>query len=131
MNKVSRRALANWAAEQLIAGQSAKNVARHLAAVLQQSAMTNQVEFLMNDIAWELEQQKALTVGKVITASDLSQQLERALTAQIQKATGAKQVVLEKNIDKSVIGGLRIETAGKVWDATVAQKLSELKEVYK
>jgi F-type H+-transporting ATPase subunit delta len=130
MNKVSRRALANWAAEQLVDGKSAKSVAKHLAAVLQQSAMTNQVEFLMNDIAWELEQQKALAVGKVITANDLSRQLEQALANQIQKATGAKEVVIEKSIDKSVIGGLRIETASNVWDATVARKLSELKEVF-
>lgn len=130
MNKVSRRALANWAAEQLVDGKSAKSVAKHLAAVLQQSAMTNQVEFLMNDIAWQLEQQKALAVGKVITANDLSRQLEQALANQIQKATGAKEVVIEKSIDKSVIGGLRIETASNVWDATVARKLSELKEVF-
>jgi F-type H+-transporting ATPase subunit delta len=130
MNKVSRRALANWAADQLISGKPAASVAKHLAAVLKQSNMAAQVGFLINDISWELEQRQALAVGKVTSASGLSKQLEDVLIGQIKKATGAKDVVLEKNIDKSVIGGVRIETASRVWDATVSSKLSELKEVF-
>jgi F-type H+-transporting ATPase subunit delta len=130
MNKVSRRALANWAADQLISGKPAASVAKHLAAVLKQSNMAAQVGFLINDISWELEQRQALAVGKVTSASGLSKQLEDVLVGQIKKATGAKDVVLEKNIDKSVIGGVRIETASRVWDATVSSKLSELKEVF-
>jgi F0F1-type ATP synthase delta subunit len=59
-----------------------------------------------------------------------AEQLEQALIGQIKKATGAKDVVLEKRIDKSVLGGVRVETASRVWDATVSRKLSELKEVF-
>jgi F-type H+-transporting ATPase subunit delta len=130
MNKVSRRALAHWAAEQLQTGKSAADVAKHLAAILKQSKMVGQIDFLIDDIAWELEQQQALAVGKVTTAHDLSRQLEQVLAAQIKKATGAKEVVLEKQVDKSVIGGVRVETASRVWDETVSRKLSELKEVF-
>jgi hypothetical protein len=130
MNKVSRRALAHWAADQLEAGKPARSVAKHLAAALKQSNMSGQVEFLINDISWELEQRQTLTVGKVISASNLTKQLEQALISQIKQATGAKDVVLEKQIDKSVIGGMRVETANRVWDATVSRKLSELKEVF-
>jgi F0F1-type ATP synthase delta subunit len=130
MNKVSRRALAHWAADQLEAGKSANSVAKHLAAALKQSNMSGQVEFLINDISWELEQRQTLTVGRVISANNLSKQLEQALIGQIKKATGAKDVVLEKRIDKSVLGGVRVETASRVWDATVSRKLSELKEVF-
>jgi F0F1-type ATP synthase delta subunit len=56
--------------------------------------------------------------------------LETSLVSQIKQATGAKDVVLEKNIDKSVLGGLRVETASRVWDSTVSRKLAELKEVF-
>jgi F0F1-type ATP synthase delta subunit len=130
MNKVSRRALAHWAADQLTAGKSAAVVAKHLAAVLKQSNMAGQVMFLINDISWELEQRQALAIGKVTSASSLSKKLETSLVSQIKQATGAKDVVLEKNIDKSVLGGLRVETASRVWDATVSRKLAELKEVF-
>jgi F-type H+-transporting ATPase subunit delta len=130
MNKVSRRELAIWAADQLQAGTSSAQVAKHLAAVLKESKMENQVDFLMNDIIWELEQRQALTVGKVTSAHPLSRSLETSLANQIKKATGSDNVILEKRIDKSVIGGVRIETAKHVWDSTVTRKLSELKEVF-
>jgi F0F1-type ATP synthase delta subunit len=52
------------------------------------------------------------------------------LISQIKKATGAQAVVLEKTVDKSVIGGLRVQTSNHVWDSTIARKLIELKEVF-
>ena len=129
MNKVSRRSLAVWAADQLSLGASASSVARQLAAVLSQSGMNEQAQFLINDIVWELEQRKELVVGRVTSAHKLSQPLESELLSEIKKVTKAKHVTLEKNIDKSVLGGLRVETASRVWDYSVARKLSELREV--
>jgi F0F1-type ATP synthase delta subunit len=130
MNKISRRSLANWAAQQLVEGQSAASVAKHLAAVLSQSKMTTQVDFLVSDIVWELEQRNVLTVGKVTSARPISRQLETALKAQIKKATKSNDVILEKNVDKSVMGGVRVETSNHIWDQTVSRKLSELREVF-
>jgi F-type H+-transporting ATPase subunit delta len=129
MNKVSRRSLAHWAADQLVAGQTARSVAKDLAAVIHQQGMQEQLDFLIRDIIWELEQSKALAVGKVTSARPLSRQLEEALARQIKQVTGAKDVTLEKNIDKSVLGGIRVETANHVWDHSIARKLSELREV--
>jgi F-type H+-transporting ATPase subunit delta len=130
MNKVSRRALAHWASEQIETGQSVSAIAKQVAAVLKETNRTDQVEFLLSDIVWELEQRKTLTVGKVTVAHDITDQLERALAQQIKEATKAAHVVLEKTIDKSVIGGVRVETASQVWDATVSRRLSDLKEVF-
>ena len=130
MNKLSRRSLAHWAADQLTAGRSAAAVAKHLAAVLKQARMTHQMGFLIDDISWELEQRQALAVGKVTTATPLSKPAEQILIGRIKKATGASAVVLEKNVDKSVMGGLRVQTSNHVWDSTIARKLTELKEVF-
>jgi F-type H+-transporting ATPase subunit delta len=130
MNKLSRRSLAHWAADQLTAGRSATSVAKHLAAVLKQSGMAHQIGFLIDDISWELEQRRALAVGKVTSATALSKPAEQVLISQIKKATGAQAVVLEKTVDKSVIGGLRVQTSNHVWDSTIVRKLIELKEVF-
>ncbi len=130
MNKVSRRSLANWAADQLMAGKSAKAVAAHLAAVLKQQNMAGQASFLISDIQWELEQRDKLAVAKITSASQLSSQLEKVLDSQIKKATGVHEVLLEKQIDKSVLGGIRVETSSHVWDTTLARKLTEIKEVF-
>ncbi|HSW78834.1 MAG TPA: F0F1 ATP synthase subunit delta [Candidatus Babeliales bacterium] len=130
MNKVSRRSLAAWAADQLVKGESSANVAKHLAAVLDENNMATQVEFLVNDIAWELEDRGELAIGKVTSANPLSKELESAIASQIKQATKARSVVLKKSVDKSVIGGVRVETSNRVWDETVSKKLSELKEVF-
>jgi F0F1-type ATP synthase delta subunit len=130
MNKISRRALSRWAADQLEAGRPIKDIAAHIGAVLKQGRMPDQVEFLVNDIIWELEQRRSLAIGKVTTAYSLAAPLEKILSDQIKQVTGARQIVLEKKIDKGVVGGVRVETASHVWDATVARKLSELKEVF-
>lgn len=130
MHKLSRRELARWAAEELIAGRPARDVARHLAAVLAESGRTSQVGFLIGDITWQLEQRRALAVGHVTSAVSLGQQLEEALAARIKEVTKVDKVLVETEIDKSVIGGIRIETANHVWDQTIARKLSELREIY-
>jgi F-type H+-transporting ATPase subunit delta len=130
MSKVSRRSLAKWAADQLTAGKSAAYVSKHLAAALVESGMTDQVDFLLNDVLWELEQNKVLVVGKITSARQITRQLEDSLAQQIKKATGVESVVIEKNVDKSVLGGVRVETSSHIWDSTVLRKLSELKEVF-
>jgi F0F1-type ATP synthase delta subunit len=130
MNKVSRRSLAHWAAGQLASGKSAKEVSKYLAAVMQQGGISGQIEFLINDIAWELEQTQTLVFGKVTTAHQISKQLETTLKSHLKKVTKANEVAMENIVDKSVLGGIRIETAKHVWDQTVSRKLAELREVF-
>lgn len=130
MNKTSRRSLARWAAAQIIDGQPAKTIARHLAAVLIENKQSEQAGFLLDDILWELEHAGVLAYAKVTSAQPLSKKLEAELRSQIKKAVKASDIMLENQVDKSAIGGLRVETAGKVWDQTVARKLTELKEAF-
>jgi len=130
MNKVSRRALAHWAAAELTSGKPAGSVARHMAAILKQQGMVNQVDFLIGDIEWELEQQGSLVFGVVTSARPISKQLESALKSQLKKVSKAGDVALENVVDKEVLGGLRVETSRHVWDQTIARKLSELREVF-
>jgi ATP synthase F1 delta subunit len=130
MSKVSRRSLARYGADQLLAGQPAKSVAKQLVSVLVESGKANEANFLLDDISWELERRQTLAIGKVISAHELSAKLQAEIKAQLQKATGAKQVLIEPSIDKSVHGGIRIQTATQIWDDTVSRKLSELREVF-
>lgn len=130
MSKVSRRALAHFGAEQLLAGRSARQVAKQLAAALVDSNRINEAGFLLEDIAWELERRQELAVGQVTSAYPLSAKFKAELAKQLKSATGAKVVILKSSIDKSVMGGLRLQTAGRVWDSTVRRKLSALREVF-
>lgn len=130
MSKVSRRTLAYYAVDQLAGGESAKKVAEKLVAIIHEQAMADQVDFLLADIAWEFETRGQISVARVTTAHPLSKELRNALMTQIEKATKVSEVLLDENIDKSVIGGIRIETASRVWDGTTARKLTDLREAF-
>ena len=130
MNKISRRALARYAADQLLAGKSAKSVARHLAAVMVETGKPGGADFLLGDIAAELEARHELAVVLAISASQLTPQLRTILKNQIKKATRTRAVLLEENIDRSMVGWVRIETPSRVWDYTVTRKLADLKEAF-
>jgi len=126
---LSRRQLASYGADQLLANKRPSSIARELAAVLIASRRQTQAEQLADDIAWELEQRGEVANALVTSARALSQQLRQQITAQVKKAAGVRQVIISENIDKSVIGGLRIETATHSWDKTLSRKITEIREV--
>jgi ATP synthase F1 delta subunit len=130
VSRLSRRALAKYAADQISAGKTASEVAQHLAGVMVESGRSSEVDFLIGDIGWELERRGELVSAKVVSASELSREVETALKSQIKKTLKAEQVLLKKVIDKTTIGGIRVETAGKVWDETVSKKLTDLREAF-
>lgn len=130
MRGLSRRALARYAADQLLAGKSANSVAQYLAAALIESGSASEIDYLIGDIASELEQRKKLAIGRVTSATPLGSELKSKLKARIKQATGAKSVLLEETVDESVIGGVRIEIANRVWDSTIARRLTDLKEAW-
>jgi len=130
MNRTSRRALARYAADQLLESAQPKRLAKELAAIMVSSGRASELQFLLSDIEWELENRQMLAIGRVTTAVPLSESLGSALKAQVKKATEAREVLLEKNIDKSMLGGLRIETSKSVWDLSVKSSLARLREVF-
>jgi F-type H+-transporting ATPase subunit delta len=130
MIRLSRRALAAYALDQLQAGKPVSGIAKSLAAGLMEAGKTNEAELLISDIIWQLEQSQQLTIGKVTSAHRLGDQLKQALRRELKKITGAKEVSLQETVDESVLGGLRVETAGRVWDNTAAKKLTELRETF-
>lgn len=129
MIKFSRRVLARYAADQLAAGASAKKLGDELVAVLSEQKMLSQAEHLASDINYELEQRGELAVSRATSARPLSDATVAEIERTIKRATDVKQVSLDTEVDKSLIGGLRIETAAKVWDETIKQQLANLREV--
>lgn len=126
--KVSRRALARYAADQLIAGLSASVVARHLAASLIDSQRQKEVQLLLADVNYELQSRGRLAAATVTTTVELSTSLKNEIVSLVKKTSKVEQVILTKQIDKNIIGGVRIETAERTWDKTVIGQLNKLRE---
>jgi F0F1-type ATP synthase delta subunit len=129
MANLSRRQLAAYAADQLLASKSVSSVAKQLAAVLVASRRRNQAEQLADDIAWELERRGKAANAHITSAHSLSQQLRKQIEAHVKKTAAVELVILNETIDESVIGGLRIDTAAHSWDETIRRKLTDIREV--
>jgi F0F1-type ATP synthase delta subunit len=127
---LSRRQLAQYAADELLKGVGSAAVASKLAAVLKESHRTQDVELLARDISWELETRGKAVSAQVTSANALSDSLKQDIIGFIKNATKTDKVSLEESVDKSVLGGIKIETAVHLWDKTVATKLRNIREAF-
>lgn len=128
MNKVSRRSLARYAADRLLASDPPSNVAEAIASVLVQNKRSGEAELLVADINYELESHGKAATAQITTAHELTDGLRDEIKNLVKKASEVDEVILNEQVDKSVIGGVRIETATRVWDKTAARQLHDLKE---
>jgi F0F1-type ATP synthase delta subunit len=129
-SKLSRRQLAEYAADQILAGVSPVKIARQLAAVLSATKRTKEAELLARDIAYELETRGKIANANITSASQVSSEIREQIKKFIKEAAEVDEVSLEENIDKSVLGGVRIETAVHSWDKTIAKKLRNIREAF-
>lgn len=130
MHNMSRRQLAVYAADRLLANARPAVLARELAALLIVSKRQNQAELLAQDIGYELESRGQAANASVVSAHALSEQLRKSIAARIKQAAGVKEVIINETVDPSVLGGVRIDTAAHSWDKTLRRKLTEIKEVF-
>jgi F0F1-type ATP synthase delta subunit len=127
---LSRRQLASYGADQILAGISTVKVAKQLAAVLSESRRTKEAELLSRDIAYELETRGKVASANIVTATQISDEIRVQITKFIKEAAKVDEVGLQENIDKSVLGGVKIETAVHAWDKTLAAKLRNIREAF-
>jgi F-type H+-transporting ATPase subunit delta len=130
MAKLSRRQLAAYAAAAMADGQSSKVIAPRLAAALIANKKSGQLEQLIQDIAYELEERRLAANALVSSAGRLNPELLGEVKAFIAKQTGAKEVSIEQQIDPSLIGGIQIETAKQAWNQTIKRRLTDIREAF-
>lgn len=130
MSKLSRRAVTEYIAEQLLAGAPQQKLIEQLAAYLIESRRTKELNLMVRDIQYYLAD-KGHVSGTVTTAFELSQATKDALNAFAKAETNAKQVNLDTIVDPTVLGGMKISIPGKELDTTVSRKITLLKTRYK
>lgn len=79
----------------------------------------------------EYKRMQGITTVKITTATPLSiEALESIKSQLIASTTTAKTVEIETAVDANLIGGYVVEYGDKLYDASVAAKLSELKKQF-
>ncbi len=66
--------------------------------------------------------------ARVVSAVPLTDEEKDSLRKKLEKRFGRK-IILNCQVDPAVLGGIRVETEGRVLDGTVRARLQEIKEV--
>lgn len=119
--KISRRKLALFVADAVEAHQALSPVIEAVAAYLIDSSRTREAELLVRAIEDELAL-RGIVIAHVVTARPLENELKQAIIKRID----AREIHLDSEVDERVIGGVRIETPGKLLDATIKRKILAL-----
>ncbi len=67
-----------------------------------------------------------ITEANVVSAVDLDPEQQEKLKKRLEEMSG-KEVILRVRTDPQVLGGLRVEMEGKLYDGTVRGRLSDLR----
>lgn len=79
----------------------------------------------VNEFVRRFNADHGITEAYVTSAVALTQEQKQALAEKLGKITGKKVNIVAK-VDPSVVGGLRVEIEGKLYDGTVSTRLSGL-----
>lgn len=120
--RMSRRKMAAYVADKLIAGEKPSAALREVAAYLVDTRRTRELELLVRDIEDALA-----TRGTVVADVTSAHPLSNALKSEIASLVGGKSLQLRETIDEQVLGGIRVDVPGKRFDGTIRHKLTALK----
>jgi len=126
--KISRRELANYAIDQLLAGHSPRHLAKQLAAALVGSGRAKEADLLASDIEAELERRKIVASLIISSANRLATEIKKTLVKYVRQVTGVDNILAQERIEPDLLGGFKLETANRSWDKTVKKQLADIKE---
>ncbi len=125
--KISRRKLAEYAADKLLENNS--SIIKELAAFLVENRRQREINLLIRDIEFSLSQ-KGFLIADISTARNLEDSLRNEVVDFLKKSTNAKEVYLREDVDKSLIAGMKLTTPIGSMDGSVSGKLSSIKNNY-
>lgn len=124
--RLSRRVLANYAADQWVSGADRKKLIEQLAAYLVESRRSGEVILLVRDIEQALAD-RGQVLARIASARPLNEDLESAIVDQLKKDASAEQVEIDSRVDPDLLGGVRVEIPGREYDNTLRRRLQTLK----
>lgn len=120
--KLSRRKIAAYFADELLAGRS---VTQQLAAYLVDAKRVREADLMVRDIESALADRGVL-LADVSSARDLGADTEKAVTDYLKATTKAKTVHVRPHVDPHLLGGVRIDTPGARLDKTLRHRINQL-----
>ena len=121
--KLSRRKIAETWADELLKGH---DITKQIAAYLVTERRVDEAHLIVRDTEAALAA-RGVVVADVTSARDLSAESRAAIEKFLTVSLNAKKVALREATDASLLGGVRIDTAGRQLDSTLKTRLNKLK----
>lgn len=128
--RLSRRSVARYAGDQLLAGVAVSEIMTLLAAYLVTEKQTKHAGLIIRDIE-EYVAERGHVGATVTSAFALSEETLSELREYIAQHTQATDISLRNEVDEKVLGGVKISLPGKELDQTIATQLTALKTRFK
>lgn len=124
MIAITRKDIARAVAARLDTGKDNTKLAQELAQYLIEERRSGELEAIMRDVQALRHETADIIEADVTSAFPLT----AATKAQIATLLPAKKVVMNERIDKTVLGGVRIEAGSTLIDMTIRRQLEEIKQ---
>lgn len=130
--RLSRRDLAEYVAGKLMTGdvRQRNKVLQQLAAYLIHTRRTREVDLIVRDVQYVLSE-RGIVSGKLLSAFELGVETKAAIAKLVKSHTDASKVVLDTEVDTTLLGGIKISLPGRELDQTIAHQLTILKTRFK
>ncbi len=110
-----------------IFGESVTPEALAIVTLMVERDLTDSLGDLARVFGETAESERGIVVAEVTTAIELDDALRAKLIKQLTTATG-RPVRLRERVDVDILGGIRINVAGRVLDGTVTSQLDDVRQ---
>jgi F0F1-type ATP synthase delta subunit len=124
--RLSRRRIAEYVANRLIAGDKAESVFLEIAAYLKDNRRTKEGSLVVRDIEQALLD-RGVVVADITSARPINQVALEDIKQFIAKHYSAQRVYTRESIDEDTIGGFKVATPDKELDRTLRRYISTIK----
>lgn len=115
---------------QLMAKEDQKKIAKKIAAYLIENGRTSELNSLSRDVVQARKSRDSIVELTAVSSHRLSaSQIEEIKRTVLKISPNAKKININERIDRSVIGGVRLEFANHLLDLSVSAKLNKLKQL--
>jgi len=95
---------------------------------LYRKRLLSKAPLILSQLKKVINESEGRMVAKVSSVEKLSHQNKTHLEQALKKRYSIKEVVFEENLDKKLLGGLRIEIGSEVIDLSIKNKIGKLQE---
>jgi len=120
-------AIALYEATQDLSQAELKNAIGNFVKILAKKGLLAKADKIMADYAGYYNQQQGILPVLAKTAQPLSESEKKEIISRLKKSTG-KEIELENQVDKSLIGGLVLKIGDTLVDGSLNNQLLRLKQ---